>query len=71
MVGFGLISSILIFAEMVGIVASMGYTKEGSAVIIGAIGLVLIWLVTLLGGSANALIQAGIKQAKKVEKNHG
>jgi hypothetical protein len=71
MMGYGLIASIVIFAEMVGIVTTMGYTKEATAVVLGAIGLVLIWLVTLLGSSASALIQAGIKQATKAEEDNG
>lgn len=60
-VGFGLISSIVIFAESVEIILTMGYTKEKAAVIMACIGLVLIWLATLLGDSANALMQIAFK----------
>jgi uncharacterized membrane protein YjgN (DUF898 family) len=69
MMGFGLFASIAIFAESVGIVATMGYTKEASAAILVFIGLVLIWLVTLLGNSANAYMLFGIKKASEVEKS--
>ena len=69
MMGFGLFASIVIFAESVGIVTAMGYTKEATAVILGAIGLVLIWLVTLLGTSANEFILVGIKKASEAEES--
>ena len=61
MVGFGLFASIAIFAESVDIILAMGYTKEKAAVIMACIGLVLIWLATLLGDSANALMQIAFK----------
>ena len=69
MMGFGLFASIVIFAESVGIVTAMGYTKEATAVTLGVIGLVLIWLVTLLGTSANAYMVYGIKKASEVEES--
>jgi len=69
MIGFGLFSSITIFAESVEIVLSMGYTKQGSAAILSGVGLVLIWLVTLLGDSANELLLTGFKKASELEEN--
>ena len=67
MVGFGLFSSIMIFAESVDIILTMGYTKEKAAVIMACIGLALIWLATLLGDSAHALMLAGFNKASKEE----
>ena len=69
MIGFGLFSSIAIFAESVEIVLTMGYTKQASAAIISGIGLILIWLVTLLGDSANELMLTGFKKASELEEN--
>ena len=69
MVAFGLMSSIVIFAESISIILAIGYTKEKAAVIMACIGLALIWLATLLGDSAHALMQAGFKKASEVEEN--
>jgi hypothetical protein len=69
MIGFGLFSSITIFAESVEIVLSMGYTKQGSAAILSGVGLVLIWLVTLLGDSANAFLITSFKKVSEAEEN--
>jgi uncharacterized membrane protein len=68
-VAFGLGSSIVIFAESVNLILAMGYTKEKAAVIMACIGLVLIWLATLLGDSAHALMRVGFKKASEVEEN--
>ena len=69
MVGFGLFSSIVIFAESVDIILAMGYTKEKAAVIMACVGLALIWLATLLGDSANEFMLAGFKKASEVEES--
>jgi hypothetical protein len=69
MIGFGLFSSIMIFAQSVEIILAFGYTKEKSTVILSGIGFLLIWLVTLLGDSANAFLVAGYKKASEVEEN--
>ena len=68
MVGFGLFSSIVIFAESVDIILTMGYTKEKAAVIMACIGLALIWLATLLGDSAHEFMLAGFKKASEEEQ---
>ena len=67
-VGFGLFSSIVIFAESVDIILTMGYTKEKAAVIMACIGLALIWLATLLGDSAHEFMLAGFKKASESEE---
>lgn len=67
MVGFGLFASIAIFAESVDIILAMGYTKEKAAVIMACIGLALIWLATLLGDSANSLMQVAFKTSEPEE----
>ena len=69
MVGFGLFSSIIIFAESVDIITTMGYTKEKAAVIMAGIGLALIWLATLLGDSAHEFMLAGFKKASEIEES--
>ena len=67
-VGFGLFSSIVIFAESVDLILTMGYTKEKAAVIMACIGLALIWLATLLGDSAHEFMLAGFKKASESEE---
>lgn len=67
-VGFGLFSSIVIFAESIDIILAMGYTKEKAAVIMSCVGLALIWLATLLGDSAHEFMLAGFKKASEVEE---
>jgi hypothetical protein len=69
MIGFGIFSSIMIFAQSVEIILAFGYTKEKSAVILSGIGFLLIWLVTLVGDSANEFLIAGYKKASEVEEN--
>ena len=69
MVGFGLFSSVAIFAESVQIVLTLGYTKEKAAVIMACIGLGLLWLATLLGDSAHEFMLAGFKKAAEVEES--
>ena len=68
MIGFGLGSSIIIFTECVKIVLALGYTKFKTGVILSGIGIVLIWLVTLLGDSANAFLITGFNKASEVEE---
>ena len=68
LIGFGLFSSIVIFAESVDLILTMGYTKEKAAVIMACIGLALIWLATLLGDSAHEFMLAGFKKASESEE---
>lgn len=67
-VGFGLGSSAIIFSECVQIVLGLGYTKLKTGAILSGIGIVLIWLVTLLAESANAFFITGFKKASKAEE---
>jgi hypothetical protein len=68
MIGFGLGASVVIFSECVKIVLGLGYTKLKTGAILSGIGIALMWLVTLLGDSANAFLISGFKKASQVEE---
>lgn len=62
-VTFSFFSSLVIFAEIIGITQSMDYTKGAEYGILAAIGFVLIWLVTLAADSASWILKSGFKKA--------
>jgi len=62
-VTFSFFASLVIFAETIGIVQKISYTKATEYGILLAIGFVLIWLVTLASDSASWIMKSGFKKA--------
>jgi len=65
--GFSFLASLVIFAESIEIIQSMGYTNSAKYGMIFGIGFVLIWLVTLATDSSQWILKNGFKKANNIK----
>jgi len=67
MVSFGFLASFVILMRSSEILANMYYTKPMFYGILAAIGITLIWLISLMSDSAEWIMKSGFKKAAKLE----
>tara|TARA_R100000231_G_scaffold78853_1_gene60925 strand:+ start:224 stop:496 length:273 start_codon:yes stop_codon:yes gene_type:complete len=67
--GFSFLASLVIFAESVKITQGTGYTNGVKYGMLFAIGIILIWLVTLAADSSQWIMKNGFKKAEDLKRS--
>jgi hypothetical protein len=67
MVGFGFVASFVILVRSSEILLEFHYTEHVFYAILAAIGITLMWLVSMLSDSAEWIMRGGFEKAAKLE----